>query len=99
LDVGGSINSSTDVKIKNELDNLKLRYENIYIKYTQEQKKIEDQKNEIIDISYWGNKIKKMLAADLPDLDDNKPRTGLKYHVIDVQFQGTVKIEISNKIH
>ena len=67
--------------------------------YVEESPDFKNLNNEIIDISYWGNKIKKMLMAELPELDDNKPKTGHKYHVIDVQFEGTVKIEISNKIH
>jgi hypothetical protein len=87
-----------DDKIKDKLDNLKLKHQNIYTEYIQVKERQELPKNQIIDLSYWGDKIKKMLLAELPELDDNMPKTGYKYHVIDIEFQGTVKIEISDKI-
>ena len=70
----------------------------IYNQYIQEKNRLEEQRNQVIDIGFWGNKIKKMLSAELPDLDNNT-RKGRMYHVIEVDFSGIFKTDVTTKIN
>ena len=85
-------------EIKGKLELVELGYNDIYNQYIQEKNRLEEQINQVIDIGFWGNKIKKMLSAELPDLDNNTIK-GRMYHVIEVGFSGIIKTDVTTKIN
>ena len=94
------VSETKDSELMNEIDKKKLFLNGFYLEIAEENKILEEQKNQILDLEYWGKIIKNVLSADLPIINNqNKTQSGLVYHIIEINFSGELNINITHQIH